>query len=102
MFLNSEPAWHRLGLGLVLDGTLPAREAFRPGDLVNQYLVGCTSHDGTVAFSVFFSPIRVVCQNTLSAALGLASQANALISACFLALRLGEGAAAPAAKAPDC
>jgi len=164
VFLNSEPAWHRLGL--VLDGTLPAREAFRlggadfrvagrpiydadmriidgyqaitrtdtgaalsvmnatyelvqneqlisvaealhsdaqmdavcvlsggrkvtftarlrhsegevlPGDLVNQYLVGCTSHDGTVAFSVFFSPIRVVCQNTLSAALGLASKSS--------------------------
>ncbi|MCP9796205.1 DUF932 domain-containing protein [Cyanobium sp. Lug-B] len=161
VFLHNQPAWHRLGL--VLDGTLPAREAFclggadfhlagrpvydadmqpiegyqaitrtdtgatlsvmnatyevvqneqlirvaealhgdavmdavcvlaggrkvtftarvrqsegevLPGDPVNQYLVGCTSHDGTIAFSVFFSPIRVVCNNTLSAALGLAS-----------------------------
>lgn len=41
-----------------------------PGDSVYQYLVGCTSHDGTVAFQTMFSPIRVVCQNTLSAALG--------------------------------
>jgi phage/plasmid-like protein (TIGR03299 family) len=39
-------------------------------DAIHQYLVGCTSHDGTVAFQVMFSPIRVVCQNTLSAALG--------------------------------
>ncbi|MFO7630560.1 MAG: DUF932 domain-containing protein [Prochlorococcaceae cyanobacterium] len=59
--------------------------------MVNQYLVGCTSHDGTVAFSVFFSPIRVVCQNTLSAALGLASQANALISACFFGAEAWRG-----------
>ena len=43
------------------------------GDPVYQYLVGCTSHDGTVAFQVMFSPIRVVCQNTLSAALGQAT-----------------------------
>jgi hypothetical protein len=27
VFLNSQPAWHKLGT--VLDGTLPAREAFR-------------------------------------------------------------------------
>ncbi|MBM5801293.1 MAG: DUF945 domain-containing protein, partial [Cyanobacteria bacterium K_DeepCast_35m_m2_023] len=40
------------------------------GDPVQQYLVGCTSHDGSLAFQVLFSPIRVVCQNTLSAALG--------------------------------
>ena len=42
------------------------------GDTVSQYIVGATSHDGSIAFSVLFSPIRVVCQNTLSAALGVA------------------------------
>ena len=43
------------------------------GDTIHQYLVGCTSHDGTVAFQIMFSPVRVVCQNTLSAALGRAA-----------------------------
>jgi phage/plasmid-like protein (TIGR03299 family) len=161
VFLNSQPAWHKLGT--VLDGTQPAREAFAtanadwstistpvfdpaglpipgyqaitrgdtgnvlsiqsesysivqneqlirvaealhedatmdavvvlnegrkvaftakvnnseadvlPGDTIHQYLVGCTSHDGTIAFQVMFSPIRVVCQNTLSYALGRAA-----------------------------
>lgn len=45
-----------------------------PGDPVQQYLIGCTSHDGSIPFQLLFSPIRVVCQNTLSAALGLASK----------------------------
>jgi phage/plasmid-like protein (TIGR03299 family) len=44
-----------------------------PGDPVQQYLIGCTSHDGSIPFQLLFSPIRVVCQNTLSAALGLAN-----------------------------
>ena len=44
-----------------------------PGDPVQQYLIGCTSHDGSIPFQLLFSPIRVVCQNTLSAALGMAS-----------------------------
>jgi phage/plasmid-like protein (TIGR03299 family) len=44
-----------------------------PGDTIHQYLVGCTSHDGSIAFQVMFSPIRVVCQNTLSYALGRAA-----------------------------
>ena len=160
VFLHNKPAWHKLGV--VLDGTLPAREAFRianadfnvegrpvfdadmkqiagyqaitrmdtgmtlsvmtetytpiqndaliriaealhedinmdavcviadgkkvtftakvrgterdvvPGDPVQQYLIGCTSHDGSIPFQLLFSPIRVVCQNTLSAALGMA------------------------------
>jgi phage/plasmid-like protein (TIGR03299 family) len=44
-----------------------------PGDPVQQYLVGCTSHDGSIPFQLMFSPVRVVCHNTLSAALGMAS-----------------------------
>ncbi|MFZ9959005.1 MAG: DUF932 domain-containing protein [Candidatus Limnocylindrus sp.] len=164
VFLNSQPAWHRLGT--VLDGTLPAREAFRVadalwqvsarpvldtngrqiegyqaitrcdtgealsimsdtyhpvqnerlvqiaealrsdlemdavcvlaggkkvtftarirnasadvgrGDIVEPYLVGATSHDGTVAFQVLFTPVRVVCANTLAQALGRANGNN--------------------------
>jgi len=42
------------------------------GDPVQQYLIGCTSHDGSIPFQLLFSPVRVVCQNTLSAAMGLA------------------------------
>lgn len=164
VFLRNKPAWHRLGV--VVDGTLPAREAFRlaeadfpvaarpvfdadmqpiagyqaitrldtgktlsvmtetytpiqnealiriaealhedtsmdavcvlaegkrvtftarirgaegdvvPGGPVQQYLIGCTSHDGSIPFQLLFSPIRVVCQNTLSAALGLANRSR--------------------------
>jgi phage/plasmid-like protein (TIGR03299 family) len=54
-----------------------------PGDPVQQYLIGCTSHDGSIPFQLLFSPVRVVCQNTLSAALGLAAsqrQRNGSIS----------------------
>ena len=54
-----------------------------PGDPVQQYLIGCTSHDGSIPFQLLFSPVRVVCQNTLSAALGIASaqrQRNGSIS----------------------
>lgn len=171
IFCYNKPAWHRLGV--VVDGTLPAREAFRiahadfqvagrpvfdqdmraipgyqaitrtdngktlsvmtktytpiqnealirvaealhedtsmdavcvlangkrvtftarvrgaegdvvPGDPVQQYLIGSTSHDGSIPFQLLFSPVRVVCQNTLSAALGLAAsqrQSNGSIS----------------------
>lgn len=47
------------------------------GDLIDQYFVGTTSHDGTIAFQALFSPIRVVCMNTLSASLRHADHAGA-------------------------
>lgn len=46
------------------------------GDEVRQHLVGATSHDGTVAFQVLFTPVRVVCANTLAQALGRANADN--------------------------
>lgn len=39
-------------------------------DVVDQYLILSSSHDGTRGIQVMFSPIRVVCNNTLSAAYG--------------------------------
>jgi phage/plasmid-like protein (TIGR03299 family) len=49
-----------------------------PSDEVRAYLVGVTSHDGRIAFQVLFSPVRVVCQNTLAQALGIAASGDAV------------------------
>ena len=48
-----------------------------PGDAVRCYLVGATGHDGKLAFQILFSPVRVVCANTLAQALGVAANGNA-------------------------
>ena len=47
------------------------------GDEICQYIVGATSHDGSIAFQTLFTPVRVVCANTLSAALGYADRTGA-------------------------
>lgn len=39
------------------------------GDPVENYLVFTTSHDGSSGVKILFTPIRVVCQNTLTAAI---------------------------------
>lgn len=41
-------------------------------DQIDMYLVAWNSHDGLSAFNVIATPIRVVCQNTLTAAIGSA------------------------------
>lgn len=42
----------------------------RPGDHVKRFLMISNSHDGTSAVRVGFTPVRVVCANTLAAAHG--------------------------------
>lgn len=48
-----------------LPGTLEAA----PGDELHKYVLLSNSHDGSLAVSMKITPIRVVCQNTLEAAL---------------------------------
>lgn len=43
-------------------------EEVRPGDTVRPYVLLSNSHDGSLAVRVGFTPIRVVCWNTLSGA----------------------------------
>lgn len=39
------------------------------GDPVENYLVFTTSHDGSTGVKILFTPIRVICENTLNAAI---------------------------------
>lgn len=60
-----------LGNGEVIFITAKLPDYIRVGndDLIEQYLFLTSSHDGSGAIQVAFTPIRIVCNNTLNAAL---------------------------------
>jgi phage/plasmid-like protein (TIGR03299 family) len=60
-----------LGKGEVIFITakLPRQLIIGRDSPVDNYLVLCSSHDGSMAITAYFTPVRVVCQNTLNASL---------------------------------
>lgn len=61
----------RDGAKVYIQAKLPGEIRFDDGgqDVGEKYLTFVTSHDGSLPISVMFTPIRVVCQNTLLMAL---------------------------------
>lgn len=43
-------------------------------DMVNNYVIFTTSHDGSGAVKIYFSPVRVICQNTLMVSMQRSSE----------------------------
>lgn len=56
---------------------LPGEIEITSDDLVERFLLLTTSHDGSYSIKILFTPIRVVCQNTLHAAM---SGAKSIVS----------------------
>jgi len=59
-----------LGKGgvIFITAKLPKQIIIGKDSPIDNYLVLCSSHDGSMAITAFFTPVRVVCQNTLNAA----------------------------------
>lgn len=64
-----------LGKGNIIFVTakLPKTIKVKNDSPVENYLVLSTSHDGSMAITAYFTPVRVVCQNTLNASLNQCS-----------------------------
>lgn len=56
------------GERIFVSAKLP-KNIFVNGDPVENYLIFTNSHDGSSGVKILFSPIRVICQNTLNAAI---------------------------------
>lgn len=60
-----------LGFGAVTFITAKLPDYIRVGrnDMIEQYLFLTSSHDGTGSITIAFTPVRIICRNTLNAAL---------------------------------
>ena len=59
----------RRGETIFITAKLPNEVHVSTQDKIDQYLLMTLNHDGTSSVSVMFTPVRVVCNNTLQAAL---------------------------------
>jgi len=62
-------ALHNKGERIFITAKLPNYIKVGRDDLIGQYLFLTTSHDGFGSITAAFTPVRVVCQNTLNAAI---------------------------------
>lgn len=58
------------GERIFITAKLPDQIRVDKNDLIEQYIFLTTSHDGSGAIMAAFTPVRIVCNNTLSAAIG--------------------------------
>lgn len=60
--------WFGNGERIFVSAKLP-KDILVDGDPIENYLIFTTSHDGSSGVKILFSPIRVICENTLNAAI---------------------------------
>jgi phage/plasmid-like protein (TIGR03299 family) len=66
---------------------LPEHISVNGSDIVENFLLLSTGHDGRHAFHMMFTPIRVVCQNTLNIATGYGRRSDGYRLSHFTGLR---------------
>ena len=66
------------GKTVFITAKMPQNIVVGKNDEVEQYLVASNSHDGSSAVRIMFTPVRVVCQNTLTMAISGAKKHHSI------------------------